>query len=55
MKKSLNDLTEPEQQSVKQFMSNPRPGLGIDSVVFTAEGSYVIFSAPQGNSPQPMQ
>lgn len=47
MKKSLDDLNELEKQAVEEFIKNPHSGLGIESVVLTAEGSYVIFSDPQ--------
>jgi hypothetical protein len=44
MKKNLDELSEIEQEIVSQFIKNPRPGLGIETVVLTATESYVVFS-----------
>lgn len=44
MKKQLDELNEIEKELVAKFINAPAPGMGIDSVVFTAENSYVVFT-----------
>ncbi len=43
MKKKLDELSKLEQEIVQKFIRNPRPELGIKTVVFTATESYVVF------------
>lgn len=50
MKKNLDDLSEIEQRIVQDYISNPRPGLGIDTVILKADESYVVFTDSESQS-----
>lgn len=47
MKKNLDDLTVLEQQTVKEYIKSRSPKLGIKTIVFDADGGYVVFENPR--------